>query len=57
MDNGSSSSGDESADARDEDSEVHRDIRRPAAAAAARNANPFELLAANSIIGVLERQL
>jgi hypothetical protein len=47
MDNGSSSSGHESADARDEDSEVHRDTRRPAAAAAARNATPFELLAAN----------
>jgi WD40 repeat protein len=47
MDNGSSSSGDESADAHDEDSGVHRDIRRPAAAAAAGNATPCELLAAN----------
>jgi tetratricopeptide (TPR) repeat protein len=44
MDSGSSS-GDEYADAHDEDSEVHRDARRPSAAA--RDAAPFELLAAN----------
>jgi WD40 repeat protein len=45
MDNGSSSSGGESADAHGEDSGVHRDIRRPAAAAAAGDATPCELAA------------
>jgi hypothetical protein len=52
MDNGSSSSGDESADAHDEDSKVHRDIRRPAAAsAAAGNAIPCELHANTVVLG------